>query len=162
MPSASLADFFEHLFAVESGAADLLSRLAGRLERHPELAAQVRGLEDDERSHLELLKRFRDSLPPAVLAGSCDEAAVRQLGRVAGLLEGDPAVRFADFEEAYEFIQEFQNNELTPLLRLLERECRTESIDCSAVMLVVEQRLARLDGVADAAGARELRRAIRL
>ena len=162
MSPVSLAEFFERLLAIERVAIGMLGGLAARLDRLPELAALVRGLEQDKRSHLELLGRFRDSLPPAVLAGPCDEATVRQLDRVAGLLEGDPVAWFTDFEEAYQFIHELENNELVPLLRLLDRECRTERLDCSAIMMVVEQHLERLDGLADAAGDREHRRAIRL
>jgi hypothetical protein len=162
MSPVSLAEFFERLLAIERVAIGMFGGLAARLDRLPELAALVRGLEQDKRTHLELLGRFRDSLPAAVLAGHCNAAAVRQLERVDALLEGDPVARFADFDEAYQFIHEVENNELVPLLRLLDGECRTESLDCSAIMLIVEQDLARLDGLADAAGDREHRRAIRL
>ena len=120
------------------------------------------GSSRDEWTHLELLGRFRDALPAALLAGPCDAATVRQLDRVDGLLEGDPVARFTDFEEAYQFIHEFENNDLAPLLRLLDGECRTERLDCSSIMLIVEQHLARLDDLADSAGDREHRRAIRL
>jgi hypothetical protein len=162
MSTVSLAEFFERLIAIELGSAEMFSRLAARLKRLPEVASRVRGFEEDERANLGLLERFRDSLPPVVLAGSCDAAVLRQLERAAGLLEGDPAARFLDFEEAYQFIHELENNEVVPLLRLLEGECRTERLDCSAIMLIVEQRLSRLDGLVKAAGDRELRRAMRL
>jgi len=161
-PPVDLAEFFGRLIAIERGGAGLFSRLAARLERFPELAALVRGLQADGQANLEMLARFRDSLPPAVLAGPCDASAMRQIERAAGLLEGDPVGRFADFEEAYQFIHEFENNEVVPLLRLLEGECRTDRIDCSPIMLIVEQRLARLDGLVSVAGDRELRRAMRL
>ena len=162
MSSVSLAEFFERLQAIEIGAAEMFSRLAARLGRFTELASRVRGLEQDERVNVGLLGRFRDSLPPAVLAGPCAAAVLRQLDRAAGLLEGDPVGRFADFEEAYQFIHEFEYNEVVPLLRLLEGECRTERLDCSAIMMIVEQHLVRLDAVAAAAGDRLQRRAIRL
>jgi len=162
LPTVSRAVFFERLFEIERAAAGLFARLAARLERLPGLAAQVRGLEQDEWTHLELLGHFRDALPPALLAGPCDAAAVRQFDRVEGLLEGDPVERFTDFDEAYQFIHEFENHDLVPLLRLLDSECRTERLDCSSIMLIVEQHLARLDDLADSAGDREHRRAIRL
>jgi hypothetical protein len=156
------AEFFERLFAIERAAAGMFARLAVRLERLPGLAEQVRGLEQDEWTHLELLGRFRDALPAALLAGTCDADTVRQLDRVDGLLEGDPVERFTDFDEAYQFIHEFENNDLVPLLRLLDSECRTERLDCSSIMLIVEQHLGRLDNLADSAGDREHRQAIRL
>ena len=162
MPTVSRTEFFERLFAIERVAAGMFARLAVRLERLPGLAAQVRRLEQDEWTHLELLGNFRDTLPAALLAGPCDAAAVRQLDRVGGLLEGDPVERFADFDEAYQFIHEFENNDLVPLLRLLDSECRTERLDCSSIMLIVEQHLELLDNLADSAGDREHRRAIRL
>jgi hypothetical protein len=161
-PTANIAEFFERIFAIELGAAGLFARLAARLDRLPELAALVRGLEENERASLKLLRSFRDSLPPAVLEAPCAATVIRQLDRAAGLLEGDPASRFVDFEEAYEFIHEFENNEVLPLLRLLEGECRTERLDCSAINMVVEQSLSRLDSVAASAGDRALRRAMRL
>jgi hypothetical protein len=161
-PAVSRAEFFERLFAIERAAAGMFARLAVRLERIPELAAQARGLEQGEWTHLELLGRFRDALPAALLAGPCDAASVRQLDRVDGLLEGDPVARFADFEEAYQFIHEFEYNDLVPLLRLLDSECRTERLDCSPIMLIVEQHLARMEKLADSAGNREHRRAIRI
>jgi hypothetical protein len=162
IPTLSRAELFERLFAVERAAAGMFARLAVRLERLPGLAAQVRGLEQDEWTHLKLLRHFRDSLSAELLASPCDAASVRQLDRVEGLLEGDPVARFTDFDEAYQFIHEFENNDLVPLLRLLDGECRTERLDCSSIMLIVEQHLARLDGLADSAGDREHRRAIRL
>jgi hypothetical protein len=158
----TLAELFERLFRIERAAADLFRLLAARLDHHPALAAQVRGIEADKRDQLELIERFRDSLPAEVLARSCEADAVRQLERVSALLEGDPVSRFTDLEEAYEFIHEFETHELAPLLRLLDRECRTERIDCTAIMLIVEQHLARLDAVVAAAGDRLQRRAIRL
>ena len=161
-PTVSRAEFFERLFAIERAATGMFARLAVRLERLPGLAEQVRGLEQDERTHLELLGHFRDALPAALLAGACDADTVRQLDRVDGLLEGDPVELFTDFDEAYQFIHEFENNDLVPLLRLLDSECRTERIDCSSIMLIVEQHLARLDDLADSAGDREHRRAILL
>ena len=162
IPTINRAEFFERLFAVERAAAGMFARLAGRLERLPVLAGLVHGLEQDEWTHLEMLVHFRDALPAALLAGSCDAASVRQLDRVEGLLEGDPVARFADFDEAYQFIHEFENNDLVPLLHLLDGECRTERLDCSSIMLIVEQHLERLDSLADSAGDREHRRAIRL
>ena len=161
-PTLSRADLFERLFAVERAAAGMFARLAVRLERLPGLAAQVRGLERDEWIHLELLERFRDALPAALLAGPCDAASVRQLERVEVLLDGDPVARFADFDEAYQFVHEFENNDLVPLLRLLDGECRTERLDCTSIMLIVEQHLERLDSLADSAGDLPHRRAIRL
>ena len=161
-PTVSRAEFFERLFAIERAAAGMFARLAAKLEGLPGLAAQVRGLEQDEWAHLELLGHFRDALPPALLASPCDAASVRQLDRVDGLLEGDPVARFTDFDEAYQFIHEFENNDLVPLLRLLDSECRTERLDCSSIMLIVERHLERLDDLADSAGDRLQRRAIRL
>jgi hypothetical protein len=162
MIATTLTEFFERLLSVERTAADLFRRLAARLERHPSLAAQVRGIEADKREQLDLIVRFRDSLPPEVLARTCEADAVRQLERVSALLEEDPVPRFDDLDDAYEFIHEFEVHELAPLLRLLDRECRTERIDCSSLMLIVEQHLARLDAVVAAAGDRLQRRAIRL
>ena len=162
MAAVSLGAFFDRVLSLERDAAGLFGRLAGRLEGHRELAALVRGLGEEERADFELVGRFRDSLPRDLLAGACDEAVVRQLERAAGLLEGDPLAVLTDFEEAYEFIHEFENNQLLPLLRLLDRECRTERLDCTPLMMVVEQHLARLDAVATAAGDRARRRAIRL
>ena len=162
MATISRAEFFERLFAIERAAAGMFARLAAKLGRIPVLASQVRGLEQGERTHLELLGHFRAALPPALLTGPCDAATVRQLDRVEGLLEGDPVARFTDFEEAYQFIHEFENNDLVPLLRLLDSECRTERLDCSSIMLIVEQHLELLDNLADSAGDRAHRRAIRL
>jgi hypothetical protein len=162
MVAITLTEFFERLLRLERTAADLFQRLGARLGAHPALAAQVRGIEADKREQLELIVRFRDSLPPGVLARRCEQDAVRQLERVSLLLEDDPVPRFADLEEAYEFIHEFETHELAPLLRLLDRECRTERIDCTSLMLIVEQHLARLDALVAAAGDRLQRRAVRL
>jgi hypothetical protein len=160
--AVSLEEFFGRVLSLERAVAGLFERLAERLKGHPELAALVRGLGEEERDNLEMVGRFRDSLPEGLRAAPSDEAAVRQLERSAGLLEDDPLGRFTDFEEAYQFVHEVENNQLLPLLRLLERECRTERIDCTPIMMIVEHHLARLDAVAAAAGDRARRRAIRL
>jgi len=160
--AVSLGEFFGSVLSLERSVARLFDRLAERLEGHPELATLVRGLGEEERDNLEMVGRFRDSLPEGLRAAPSQEAAVRQLDRAAALLEDDPLGRFTDFEEAYQFIHEVENNQLLPLLRLLEGECRTERIDCTPIMLIIEHHLARLDAVAAAAGDRARRRAIRL
>ena len=162
MAAVSLGEFFGRFLELQRTVGELFDRLAGRLEGHAELAALIRGLGEEERHNLDMVRRFRDSLPASLLASPCDQAAVRQLDRAAVLLEDDPLSRFTDFEEAYEFIHELENNQLLPLLRLLDHECRTERIDCAPIMMIVEQHLARLDAVAAAAGDRPRRRAISL
>jgi len=162
MAAINLGEFFGRVLDLQRMVGELFDRLAGRLEGHPEIAALIRGLAEEERQNLDMVGRFRDSLSANLLAGLCDEVAVRQLDRAAVLLEDDPLGRFTDFEEAYDFIHELENNQLLPLLRLLDHECRTERLDCTPIMMIVEQHLTRLDAVAAAAGDRLRRRAIRL
>lgn len=162
MTTISLREFFERVLELQRTIGELFDRLAQRLEGHAELAELVRGLAEEERRNRDLVRRFQETLPAALLGSSCDPAAVRQLDRAAVLLEDDPLSRFSDFEEAYEFIHELENNQLLPLLRLLDHECRTERIDCTPIMMIVEQHLVRLDAVAAAAGDRPRRRAIRI